>query len=327
VVQATTLWLETKAGNRSLAMERRRMELHVLPVLGEREVRTVERADLAALLHAMAYGANPKPVEANRAFTSLRGLFRWCAEVGLRDDDPTSLLRKPVKVEPSAVRQREGLEPLLDTVELAWLWRAAPAINSTVLGDLLRCMLLVPLRRDEWTDLTWAELREPFTADGWTGAALCIPAKRMKGRRLAVVPLSPRAATVLAERRKVTERGEHVFSVPGRASPFKGWKRAAQTLRRVLGDRDDWSPHTIRKSVATAMVRDLRADELLVGRILQHSLKAALGVTAVYQRSDRIAEQAELLSRWADHLEAVAAALDGDGSAKQVVSFGARATQ
>jgi integrase len=185
-------------------------------------------------------------------------------------------------------------------------------------------MLLVPLRRDEWTDLTWVELRESFTADGWDGAALCIPAKRMKGRRLTVVPLPAQAAAILAERRKITGRGANVFSVPGRAGPFNGWKRAAETLRRALGDRDDWSPHTIRKSVATAMVRDLKADELLVGRVLQHSPKAALGVTAVYQRSDRIAEQAELLTRWADHLEAVAVTIDDDSLAGKVVPFRAQ---
>jgi site-specific recombinase XerD len=77
-----------------------------------------------------------------------------------------------------------------------------------------------------------------------------------------------------------------------------------------LPRQGDWSPHTIRKSVATALVRDLGADELLVGRILQHSPKGSLGVTAVYQRSDRLAEQAVLLTRWAQHLTTVAAGLE-----------------
>jgi len=73
--------------------------------------------------------------------------------------------------------------------------------------------------------------------------------------------------------------------------------------------RDDWSPHTIRASVATALVRDLGADELLVGRILQHSPRSALGITDTYQRSSRLAEQADLLERWSEHLQAAAASL------------------
>jgi integrase len=310
VDEATTRWLAGKADNRSLGMERRRMALHVAPAIGDRPVRDVSRAEIAALLHNMAFGADPKPVEANRTYSSLRGLFRWCAETGLRDDDPTSLVRKPVKVEPSAKRQREGTVPLLSLDELARLWRAAPGMKSAVLGDLLRCLLLVPLRREEWTEAAWSELRDPFTADGWSGAALCIPAARMKGRRPAVVPLPPQVVGLLSERRKLTGRGTHVFAVAGRERPFAGWRTAAEGLRKVLPRQGDWSPHTIRKSVATALVRDLGADELLVGRILQHSPKGSLGVTAVYQRSDRLAEQAVLLTRWAQHLTTVAAGLE-----------------
>lgn len=309
VTAAIDRWLATKAGNRSLGLERRRMALHVEPVIGDRDVRQVSRGELANLLHDMAFGAAPKPVEANRTFTSLRGFFGWCSAMDIRTDDPTALLKKPVKLEPSAIRQREGTEPVLTMDELARLWRVVPRLNSSVLGDLVRCMLLVPLRRDEWTDLAWSEVREAFTADGWTGAALVVPAARMKGKRPATVPLPVQAVAILAARRKVTGRGEHVFAVPGHDAPFSGWKRGAPTLRKSLGSRAAWSPHTIRKSVATALVRDLGADELLVGRVLQHSPKAALGITAVYQRSDRLAEQAALLQRWADHLEAVAAAL------------------
>lgn len=326
VKQAVARWLETKAGNRSLHMEKRRMALHVEPVLGERPVRDVTRAELANLLHKMAFGEDAKPVEANRTYTSLKGFFGWCAAMDLRPDDPTALLKKPVKVEPSAARQREGGVALLDMTELARLWRAAPSIKSAVLPDLLRCMLLVPLRRDEWTDAAWSEIRDPVVADGWKGAALCIGAGRMKGRRPATVPLPPQAVAILAERRKLTGRGDHIFAVPGRDKPFAGWKRAAESLREALGDRRDWSPHTIRKSVATALVRDLSADELLVGRILQHSPRAALGITSVYQRSDRLAEQAALLARWADHLEMVAARVEdhAPGEGAQVVSLAPR---
>ena len=93
---------------------------------------------------------------------------------------------------------------------------------------------------------------------------------------------------------------------------FAGW-RGIDTLREKMNEslpprqrRDDWSPHTIRASVATALVRDLGADELLVGRILQHSPRSALGITDTYQRSARLAEQAELLEQWSAHLQKVA---------------------
>ena len=198
VAQAITRWLETKKANRSVGLERRRMELHVIPTIGDDDVRAVTKAQLHALVHDLAFGSDAKPVEANRVYTSLRGLFRWCVEADLRDDDPSALFRKPTKEEPSAVRRREGTEPLLDMTELAKLWNLAPDLPGAVLGDLVRCLLLVPLRREEWTGLRWTERRENFAMDGWKGAALSLPASRMKGRRPAVVPLAKVAAEILA---------------------------------------------------------------------------------------------------------------------------------
>jgi len=319
VERAIIRWLETKSGNRSLDSERRRMELHVIPTIGPIDIALPSitmRAILHKLVHEMAFGPAPKPVEANRVYTSLRGLYRWCVEAGLRPDDPSALFRKPTKEEPSAARRREGTESLLDMNELARLWNAAPTLPGSVLSDLLKCLLLVPLRREEWTGLEWGEVRENFTADGWAGSALQIPAARMKGRRPAVVPLAAAAREILKERHKITGRSAYVFSVPGKDAAFAGWRRGADTLREALNaslliktQRSDWSPHTIRASVATAMVRDLRAEELLVGRVLQHSPRSVLGITDTYQRSARLAEQAALLSRWSDHLQLVAASL------------------
>lgn len=302
VSDALKTWMETKSTNRSAKLERRRLELHVIPAIGKSDVRTVTQAELYALLHKMAHGRHAKPVEANRTFTSLRGFFRWCRQAGLRTDDPTELLVKPTKEEPSVQRRKAGTDPLLDMGELRQLWEAAPALPGGVLPDLLRLLLLLPLRRDEITDLRWSEVHSSCVADGWTGAALVIPAARMKGKRTAIVPLSTKALEIIKARERTTGQGPYVFSVAGRETPFAGWRRGAETLRTVLGGRTDWSPHTIRKSVATALVRELKADELLVGRILQHSPKAALGVTADYQQSPRLAEQASVLEKWSVHL-------------------------
>ena len=207
VAEAVTEYLNSKIGDcrdRTLANERRRFELHVLPVIGSHGIRTVKPARLSALLRGIATGADAKPVEANRVYWSLRGLFRWCRRNMGSPDDPTELIDKPTREEPAVVRRREGTEPLLDMNELAALWNSAAALPSSVLPDLARCLLLVPLRREEWTALQWREVRDSYTADGWKGAALQIPASRMKGRRPAIVPLSPAAVEILEARRRLT---------------------------------------------------------------------------------------------------------------------------
>jgi integrase len=65
-----------------------------------------------------------------------------------------------------------------------------------------------------------------------------------------------------------------------------------------LGREDKWTPHDIRRSVATALARDIDAATEIIKRILQHSDEALLGVTATYQRSRRLKEQAEAICSW-----------------------------
>jgi integrase len=301
-------WMATKRANRSAPLEARRMALHVVPAVGGKRVDQVVRADISSLLHDLVH-VRGLTAEANRVHTSLRGFWRWVVEMGWRETDPLTGVRKPVREEASQARMRTETVPLLSLDELAALYRAAPSIRSAVLGDLTRALLLIPLRREEVTALAWAEVR-PTVDDGWSGTALVIGADRLKGKRPAVVPLSSQAAALIEGRRALTGSVRFVFAVPGHDTPFRGWKRGAEVLRALTG-RDDWSPHTIRKSIATACVRDLGADETLVARLLQHSPRATLGVTHVYQRSRRLKEQADLLRRWADLLEATAAGARG----------------
>ncbi|MGH7055519.1 MAG: tyrosine-type recombinase/integrase [Stellaceae bacterium] len=315
MADAIAVYMESKRDNRSHDMEQRRFALHVLPVIGEMAVDKVSKADIDGLLHAMVRAG--MRAEPNRVFTSLKGFWNWAVyQHGYRADHPMLGMKRPVKLEPSQARQKAGTVAVLDLDELATLWRLAPALPSSVLPDLVRCLIAVPLRREEWTGLRWSEVRQTVE-DGWSGTALKIPAARMKGGRPATVPVPAQIVAILEERRRITGRGEFVFAVPGHDQPFAGWKRAAETLRKALGSPTDWTPHDIRRSVATALARDISADEGIIKRILQHSDDALLGVTAIYQKSRRLKEQAAALQSWCDLVERVAA--EGAG---RVVAMG-----
>ena len=297
VREAIARYMETKKGNRSHDLERRRFALHVEPRFGDKRIDEVTKADIANLLHDMAHSAGLR-AEPNRVFTSLTGFWSWVVhQHGYRPDNPMAGMKRPIKHEPSQVRQKEGTVAVLSLDELRRLWGLAPGLQSSVLPDLVRCIVAVPLRREEWTGLRWSELRE-VVEDGWSGWALKLPAERMKGRRPATVPLPPAVVDILKARRMLTGRSGYVFSVPGKHKPFAGWKRAADTLRTALASDTKWTPHDIRRSVATALARDIRADTEVIKRILQHSDDALLGVTAIYQRSRRLKEQAEALDAW-----------------------------
>ncbi|SOD90201.1 tyrosine-type recombinase/integrase [Caenispirillum bisanense] len=339
--EAWSLYAATRTAVRSAGQEQRRMELHVFPRLGDLAVEDAMTAavlvpHLEALAHqpttrpAKARGGRPQgaagglTAEANRVYTTLRAFAAWARRRRMIRENPFDAdgIERPVKEEPSERRQREETERVLDLAELAALWRGLDDDPSPTLRALLRLLMLVPLRREEVTELSWAEYEPEGAAEDYRGPLLRIAADRMKGTRPAVVPLPARAAALVEERRDAAGLSPFVF--PGRSAKaaFKGWRngarRAIEALQRELPEAAPFTIRDIRRSVASALVRDLGADELLVKRILQHSTRAALGVTAVYQKSKRLREQAAVLQAWADLLVATAEGREAPGNVVQI---------
>lgn len=291
VAAAVEGWL-TDAGLKSGAMVRRRLELHVLPTFGKRLLGEVEQRDISALLRDLRH-SKKLTSEVNRVRGSLSALWTWAMKQGEVERNPVLATAKVQ--EPSLERERAGTLRVLALDELASVWRAAKADSSPIVSALLRLLILVPLRREEWTRVTWAEIDIDGT-DRWT---LKIPAARMKGNRPHAVPL-PQAAVELL---KPMCGGEgFIFSVTGGHTPFAGWKRAAARIANAADLKEPWVLHDLRRGVATAM-GDAGVREMVIARILAHSPKSFLGVTRTYERSDRGDEVRDALERWAAVLE------------------------
>ena len=337
--QAWDIYAATRSKLKSAGVEKRRVARHVIPSLGALPIGDAMTAPvlvpfLERLAHvpaereANARGGRPKgeggtlTAEANRIYATLRAFAAWARRRRMIRENPFEAdgIERPVKEEPSAQRQREETVRVLSLAELVDLWRGLDDEPSETVRDLVRLLILVPLRRDEIGELAWAEYEAAGEAEGHRGPLLRIPAGRMKGKRPAVVPLSVQAKALLDARREGTGLSPWVF--PGRKAetPFHGWRKAAPRVVEALQRRQSgavaFTIHDIRRSVASALVRELGADELLVGRLLQHSTRGALGVTAVYQTSKRIREQAAILQAWADMLTTSA---EGKGRPGNVV--------
>ncbi len=191
VAAAVDDWLKD-AGIRSEAMVRRRMELHVLPTLGKRLLGEVKQRDISVLLRELRH-SKKLTSEVNRVRGSLSALWTWAMKQGEVERNPVLATAKVP--EPSLERERAGMLRVLALDELASIWRAAKADPSPIVSALLRLLILVPLRREEWTRATWDEIKVDPATGNWT---LHIPAARMKGKRPHAVPL-PRAAVELLE--------------------------------------------------------------------------------------------------------------------------------
>lgn len=311
---------------------RRLFRNHVEPHIGHLRLIDLGHADLSRLFTILVKGTSAKargevvaaapnrqrrskrPVDGrlkrvsvmpNRVHAQMFGLLRWAEEDGRLPPGVTPKVRKPIRVEPSIRRLQQGTKRVLDLAHLATLWVAVEEEPDHIRG-LIRMLLLLPLRRQEVTGLEWTEVlgltSTTTTMDNamFSGPRLDISATRMKGNRPHLVPLPPLAANLLktmAQRRG--DMGPYVFLTTSGLTPFAGWQSLVARLRRRCPELPaGWTIHDFRTATATAMGERLDVDEMLIARLLAHSIEAKIGVTWRYDRSRRIKPMLDALVKW-----------------------------
>jgi integrase len=147
--------------------------------------------------------------------------------------------------------------------------------------------LLVDTRLGEMLGATWTEI-------DMAGRVWNLPGERMKSGRAHVVPLSPRAVTILES---LPRTGERVFSV------------SAMTVQRLMGSmRSGLTIHGFRSTF-----RDFAGDRTSVPReVAEAALAHAVGdkVERSYRRGDALERRRALMEQWARFCEAPPAAGD-----------------
>jgi integrase len=271
-------FLKANARKRTENEMRRRLEKHVVPVLGDRAIDTVTKPEIADLCDAIE-----APVMANRTFETLRLFFNWAIGRGLIDVSPMAGLKKP---NPDHEQARKRV---LSDDELRKLWKATGEIGEPF-GPLVRLLVLTGQRRGEVAGMMDSEI----VGDLWT-----IPGDRVKNGHDHTVPLT---ALVLAELAKVTRIGDKglIFTTTG-TRPVSGWGRVKDRLDRLVGF-DDWRIHDLRRTVATGLQR-LGVPLQVTEAVLNHTSGTRDGIVGVYQTYDYHDEKADALRAWSHYVE------------------------
>jgi integrase len=180
-------------------------------------------------------------------------MLNWAIAEGLiaRKDNPAT------GMEGNLPKQRQK-ERVLSLEEARAVWRAAQSLGYPF-GPVYQLILLTGCRPGEW-----AACSRSFV--DMSQKLLVIPADAYKSDHVHVVPLVPQAVRILEDvlTQHHGRKGEYVFSGTDGLKPLAGWTKAqarmlkaicAQTGERV-GDR--WTPHDLRRTVATRDRRDPR---------------------------------------------------------------------
>lgn len=227
---------------------------------------------------------------------------------GLIELNPARLL-KPAMFGASMAKPRERW---LSQDELQRLWKtleeatagggsvstggkgiASSVVLSHAIANTLKLIILTGVRRSEAVKMRWDQIN----GDRWT-----IP--ETKNGKSHVVTLHPLALSILKKQRIISE-GAFVFeSTSNQGFPITGdaVTRALERLRKkYLAELEPFSPHDLRRSVATGCAEYLDAPERLIERLLIHIPKDRLIRT--YQVGQQAEKLRSLFLSWGDFVE------------------------
>lgn len=278
-----------KPNKRTWKADERILKREVFPVIGSRKVHAVSRRDLLDIIQAKAdagYGAQSRVILA-----TVRKMFNWAVDEDYIEQSPASGIRPKAK---AGKRDR-----VLSDGEIAAIWNALPgAALSDATRDIVRLLFLTGQRSGEVCGITRGEI-------DLDGAVWTLPGTRTKNELTHNVPLSDAALAIVADRiGSDMEDDAPLFSRIGVPIESNAISQAVRKRLQVTGKQ--WTPHDIRRTVATGMA-GIGIPPHIVEASLNHISGFRAGVAGIYNRALYDNEKRNAHDRWAAHLDAIVA--------------------
>jgi integrase len=265
---------------------RGRMNNHLLPFLGEKEIASIAPADVLAVLQRLAGMEKWEMLSRVRSVTSQ--IFRYGVATGRVQTDPTYALRgaiiAPKKRHFPSIRKPAEVGALMRSIDAYPFERVRYAMWFSALtfcrpGEI---------RRAEWSEID-------MDRSEWT-----IPEEKMKMRRPHIVPLSRQAVEVLKEMADISRGGKYVF--PSNRTPLRPMSDATvlAALRSMGYPKDQMTPHGFR-SMASTLLNENGFNVDWIERQLAHV--EGNGVRAAYNYAEYLPERRKMMQWWADYLD------------------------
>jgi integrase len=285
---------------------RRHIETYARSLNGM-QVAKIVRRDIATLIGDVK--ENSGAVTSNRVRSTLSDFFGWAMSEGIDGVESNPVIGTNKSEEKPRAR-------VLKDHELRTIWKHA---GDDHYGSILKLLMLTGQRADEMASLLWSEITETTVPERrvtdtirlpqFNVKVIDLPPERTKNNKPHIIPLSERAAAILAKQpQRANDNGklrEFVFGVGQHG--FSGWSRCKERIdERIEKDiekpLDHWTPHDLRRTMSTLMNNRLGVLPHVVEAILNHVSGSKAGVAGVYNKALYLRERVEALNLWADHL-------------------------
>jgi integrase len=277
--------------------DRSRIERHLKPLLGRKQLRALSRADISRFLSDVAEGKTAVdertrkrgraivkggPIAANRTLATFSAVLTFATERGLRADNPVLGVKKFKEGKRTRFLSNEEIARLGEALRSA----EAEGVNRYAI-DAIRLLILTGCRKNEILSLLWDEvdigsgfLRLSDSKTGSKHVYLGAPAQSL----LAQIPRQLKNPFVICGENS----GQHLVGLQ------KIWVR----LRATAG-LDDVRLHDLRHSFASVAARSGES-LLVIGKVLGHSTPsttnryAHLGADPVRSAVNNVSGEIEL---------------------------------
>ena len=283
-------WLEEKGKKWTAATKRQRRRLldrYILPKLGDLPAGDVKALAVKSVLDAIHKAA---PAQTAFARQIISGVMGDAIIAELTDTDPVYVLRNKHQA-PRTVHARP-----LDPKELKPFFAALDDASGQDRNRIaVRLTFWTLCRSKEAIGARWPEF--DLDAANWTR-----PAGRMKARRAHTVPLPTQAVAELRRLREFSPHRDAVF--PNARDPKRP---ASHTYLNKIVSRlgfKDFSAHGIR-STGSTLLHEMKFRPEVIEFQLAHQERSK--TKASYNHAEYLEERRDMMQRWADYLDAVAA--------------------
>ncbi len=260
------------------------IERHLGPLLGDRNIGTLTRADLLTALNAMDAAGLGSYVRKVRMWVSQ--VFEWAVEQRFASINPAALIR-PEKAFSKTTTAHFAAVELGEVPELLRRLSLEGRLQSVL---ALRMLAYTWTRTVELRMMEWSEI----SADLWR-----VPGAKMKRKKDLLVPLPRQALALLAELKPRCRGSRYVFPAEHRIDRPMSENTVLYLLYR-MGYKGRMTGHGWRTVASTwANENGFKADA--IERQLSHTPEDK--VRAAYNRAEYMPDRRAMLQAWADWLD------------------------
>ncbi|WAX93632.1 site-specific integrase [Aminobacter sp. NyZ550] len=277
-----------KPNKRTWEEDERILKSEVYPSIGRMKGVAVSRRDVLDIIDAKsAAGAK---AQARSIHAVLRKFFNWAVDDGYLPTSPIA----GVKARSKPTRRERVLSD--DEVKLAWGSLASASV-SPVTANILRLLFLTGQRSGEVCGMRKSEV--DLSRGSWT-----IPSGRTKNELTHVVPLSSAALAIITDAVNAADDEDDAPLFTRTGEPVESNAIAQAVRLKLQVGKERWTPHDIRRTVATGMA-NIGIMPHIVEAVLNHISGFKAGVAGIYNRATYDTEKREALDRWGAHLASI----------------------